>query len=317
MDGIVELSHLWIGNLKPFMSKEYLQELFTGMGFPLLDVVVITNRVLGEPLYGFLQFKTVKDAQTILYEYDNKPIPGVKPVTKFFLNVCGSVVEDRRPYFGIWMGNLRSEIKECDIEELFVEKQLNLKRFYLVKNNCGISKCYGFAEFDNQQDKQQAISVIKGYIGFGRDGMPLVIRNAAGAMQQVSSQPNITFFTLRLRNVLGRTKEQDLDDFFSKRFASYVGAKLPRSEHNTPKELAFIRFKDKSDLNAAYQMLKETPRFGNKNGLKLKIVDNTPMELQTNKLTLKSQEKGIQILIKELKKVLAEEEVEEKGSDKE
>jgi len=69
----------------------------------------------------------------------------------------------------LFVANLPFKFNDDDFGKVFSDHSLKFKSAHVVKKRNGLSKGYGFAEFENEADQQKALNEVHGKIVDGRD----------------------------------------------------------------------------------------------------------------------------------------------------
>ncbi|XP_037934249.1 polyadenylate-binding protein RBP45B-like [Teleopsis dalmanni] len=252
MDFSYEKCHLWMGELLPHMDDNYLYKLFLGLGKPLAGLRIMRNNLTNDPMHGFLQFKSVKDALDILYTHDNKPIPNEQPDVLFYLDVANESMKDTRPYFGVWVGNLLHTTKTADIKKAFTENGFPPIRVMISKDRLGMSKGYAFIQLSSEWEQKTAIFNMNNYMGLGGSA-PLLVRDAKKKNgQQYNSDDcfSIKIFFLKIRE-----SEKEINEYFESNFPSFRFISSPRFPNKKSKGYSIVKFGSEEDQLKAIKML--------------------------------------------------------------
>ncbi|XP_063700787.1 tRNA selenocysteine 1-associated protein 1 [Culicoides brevitarsis] len=169
---------LWMGSLEPYMTENFILNAFRKMGEDPISVKLMRNKYSGEAAgYCFVSFKADEAAMDAMHKLNGKPIPGTNPVVRFRLNNASNSVRaggDRE--FSVWVGDLTSDVDDYNLYRVFSAKYTSIKTAKVILDNSGFSKGYGFVKFGIEDEQQDALYKMNGYIGLG--SKPLRICNA-------------------------------------------------------------------------------------------------------------------------------------------
>jgi len=171
---------LWMGSLEPYMSENFILAAFRKMGEDPTAVKLMRNKYTGEPAgYCFVSFKADEAAMDAMHKLNGKPIPGTNPVVRFRLNnatqsTTRAVTSDRE--FSVWVGDLSSDVDDYSLYRVFSAKYTSIKTAKVILDSSGFSKGYGFVKFGLEDEQQDALYKMNGFIGLG--SKPLKICNA-------------------------------------------------------------------------------------------------------------------------------------------
>ena len=142
---------LFINNLPFDVEKEQIKEMFNKFG-KILDIRIIYNPHTQKPRgYGYIEFEEENSVDKIINYNKNFEING----RKIMVSKSISVEKLRNAVkYVLHISNLNFKVKEKDIEELIskeIDKEKDLKKIFLCKDDNGKFKGYGFIEFSNKE----------------------------------------------------------------------------------------------------------------------------------------------------------------------
>lgn len=136
---------LWMGNLEPYMTENFVINAFNKMGEQPQTVRLMRNKYTGEPAgYCFVNFLSDEQAIDCMHKLNGKPIPGTNPVVRFRLNAASSnsnklLGNDRE--FSVWVGDLSPEVDDYNLYKVFSNKYSSIKAAKIITGNSHYSKC--------------------------------------------------------------------------------------------------------------------------------------------------------------------------------
>ena len=142
---------LFINNLPFDVEKEQIKEMFNKFG-KILDIRIIYNPHTQKPRgYGYIEFEEENSVDKIINYNKNFEING----RKIMVSKSISVEKLRNAVkYVLHISNLNFKVKEKDLEELIskeIDKEKDLKKIFLCKDDNGKFKGYGFIEFNNKE----------------------------------------------------------------------------------------------------------------------------------------------------------------------
>ncbi|KAL5248938.1 hypothetical protein ACHWQZ_G017962 [Mnemiopsis leidyi] len=159
---------LWMGDLEPQMDEAYLTQLYEGLGYKVVSVRLIKDRMTGRPQgYCFLEFETEQIAQQVLMTLNLKPWPGTDKLLK--LNWASSSSRGSREEFSIYVGDLSPEVNDNTLFKFFATSLSSCKSAKVVTEQNGVSKGFGFVRFSSDEDAKKAISSFNLMSGLGKN----------------------------------------------------------------------------------------------------------------------------------------------------
>ena len=165
---------LFINNLPFDVEKEQIKNVFNNFG-NILDIRIIYNPQTQKPRgYGYVEFEDENSVDIIINSDKNFEING----RKIMVSKSISVEKLRNSVkYVLHISNLNFKVKEKDIEELIskeIDKEKDLKKIFLCKDDEGKFKGYGFIEFNNKESFDKILK-LNGKIFKGRN---LVIKES-------------------------------------------------------------------------------------------------------------------------------------------
>ncbi|KAL5711009.1 Polyadenylate-binding protein rbp47b' [Ranunculus cassubicifolius] len=188
-----EIRTLWIGDLQFWIDENYLNTCFAHTN-EVLSIKIIRNKITGQPEgYGFVEFTTHAAAERILQTYNGTLMPGTE--LPFRLNWASFGIGERRPEAGpehsIFVGDLAPDVTDYVLQETFRIQYPSVRGAKVVTDpNTGRSKGYGFVKFQDEMERNRAMSEMNGVYCSTR---PMRIsaatpKKATGGFQQPQQQ---------------------------------------------------------------------------------------------------------------------------------
>lgn len=162
------------------MTESFILAAFRKMGEDPMNVRLMRNKYSGEPAgYCFVSFKAEEAAMDAMHKLNGKPIPGTNPIVRFRLNNAtnnASKAPTTEREYSVWVGDLSSDVDDYNLYRLFSTKYTSIKTAKVILDSSGFSKGYGFVKFGLEDEQQDALYKMNGYLGLG--SKPLKICNA-------------------------------------------------------------------------------------------------------------------------------------------
>lgn len=162
------------------MTENFILAAFRKMGEDPTSVRLMRNKFSGEPAgYCFVSFKAEEAAMDAMHKLNGKPIPGTSPVVRFRLNNATnntSRVQAGEREYSVWVGDLSSEVDDYNLYRVFSTKYTSIRTAKVILDSSGFSKGYGFVKFGLEEEQQDALYKMNGYLGLGTK--PIKICNA-------------------------------------------------------------------------------------------------------------------------------------------
>ena len=202
---------LFINNLPFDVEKEQIKETFCDFG-KILDIRIIYNPHTQKPRgYGYVEFEDENSIDKIINSDKNFEING----RKITISKSISVEKLRNAVkYVIHISNLNFKVKEKDIEELiskYIDKEKDLEKIFLCKDEDGKFKGYGFIEFNNKESFDKILK-LNGKVFKGRN---LVIKESTRNITEKSENDKKFINKKRKKSKNSEEKEISEDNSFN------------------------------------------------------------------------------------------------------
>ena len=197
---------LFINNLPFDVEKEQIKLLFKDFG-KILDIRIIYNPHTQKPRgYGYVEFEEENSIDKIINSDKKFEING----RKIMVSKSISVEKLRNAVkYVLHISNLNFKVKEKDIEELiskYIDKEKDLEKIFLCKDEENKFKGYGFIEFKNKESFDKILK-LNGIVFKGRN---LVIKESTRNITEKSD--NNKQFINKKRKKSKNFEESDISD---------------------------------------------------------------------------------------------------------
>ena len=198
---------LFLNNLPFDIEKEQIKKIFNNYG-KILDIRIIYNPQTQKPRgYGYVEFEEENSIDNIINGDKNFEING----RKIMVSKSISVEKLRNAVkYVLHISNLSFKVKEKDIEELIskeIDKEKDLKKIHLCKNDEGKFKGYGFIEFNNKESFDKILK-LNGLVFKGRN---LVIKESTRNITE-KAENNKQFLNKKRKNNINND-ESDISEY--------------------------------------------------------------------------------------------------------
>ena len=145
-------SIIWMGDIEPKITEQDIINYFLFFNIRPQSVKLIKDKATNENKnYCFIYFKTIKEANSVLFKLNGKNIPGTKNV--FRLNWANI----RSPFSkSAYVGNLNPKVDDLKLFNLFKKKYPSVHHASVITEN-GIPKGYGFVLFNNEEEYKMSL----------------------------------------------------------------------------------------------------------------------------------------------------------------
>ena len=211
---------LFINNLPFDIEKEQIKEIFDDFG-KILDIRIIYNPHTQKPRgYGYVEFEEENSIDKIINCDKNFEING----RKIMVSKSISVEKLRNAVkYVLHISNLNFKVKEKDIEELIskeIDKEKDLKKIFLCKDDDGKFKGYGFIEFNNKEAFDKILK-LNGKIFKGRN---LVIKESTRNITE-KNENNKQFINKKRKKSKNDVEIDNSDDIINGNNLNYKNKK--------------------------------------------------------------------------------------------
>ena len=155
-------SIIWMGDIEPTMTEKDIMSYFNKFNIKPQNVKLIKDKKTNENKnYCFIYFKTVKEANTVLFNLNGIKIPGT-PYT-FRLNWANSRSSFNK---SAYVGNLNPKVDDLKLFNLFKKRYPTVHHASVITEN-GKSKGYGFVLFNGKEEYEKSLKEMNGTYFYG------------------------------------------------------------------------------------------------------------------------------------------------------
>ena len=247
---IVEDLPIDLDKKKTTITKDFLKNLFSKLGNIVVKNVVIMNKRKrnGTPnAYAFVEFQTRKMAERAIKELNYTKIENV-PIRLSFADPETSKIKESDAGKLLIKG-LPPGIEVSHLHDLFANFgeiiTCNIPRYY-DQNDCTYhSRCYGFVQFRNPKDAEQACRDLNGAL----------INGAEVTIELLKNETEETFTKVFIKGLPDSIrKKEDLEAFVSI-FGEIQSVSLPLDEDQNPIGYGFCNMKKHEDAVSVVEFL--------------------------------------------------------------
>ncbi|XP_022705757.1 tRNA selenocysteine 1-associated protein 1-like isoform X2 [Varroa jacobsoni] len=160
---------VWMGDVEPFMTEEFLRKQFTELGLNVVNVRIMhSNKFQDQNItYAFIELDDERTAIRTVQRYNDKPLPGDSR-RKFRLNfTCQSQIKQAQDENGLFVGELSPDVDDLALYSTFQERYPSVKWAKVIKDHSGMSKGFGFVKFNHDEEYAKALQEMNGFQGLG------------------------------------------------------------------------------------------------------------------------------------------------------
>ena len=155
-------SIIWMGDIEPKMTGQDIINCFLRFNIRPQSVKLIKDKKTNDNKnYCFICFKTVKEANSVLFKLNGKNIPGTKSVFRLNWANCRSSFNK-----SAYVGNLNPKVDDIKLFNLFKKRYPTVLHASVITEN-GVSKGYGFVLFNGKEEYEKSLKEMDGINFYG------------------------------------------------------------------------------------------------------------------------------------------------------
>ena len=155
-------STIWMGDIKPKMTEQEILNIFHEFNIKPQSIKLIKDKITNEnENFCFLSFKTIKEANAVLFKLNGKKLPGYPGVFRLNWANCRSDFN-----YSAYVGNLKPKVDDIKLYNLFKKRYPTVQHASVVTKN-GISKGYGFVLFSGKEEYERSLKEMNGIHFYG------------------------------------------------------------------------------------------------------------------------------------------------------
>ncbi|KAF3790487.1 Polyadenylate-binding protein 7 [Nymphaea thermarum] len=252
------VANLFVKNLHRSIDNVTLPRLFEKYG-NILSSKVATDQLGKSKGYGFVQFDSEDSANNAIENLNNTVIRGMQLfVGPFIKKTERNIVSPDAKYTNLYIKNLDAQVTEEVLKEKFSEFG-KITNVIIMRGDDGISKGFGFVNFDDHEDAKRALEGMNGkFVGT----QALYVARAQKKAEreeilhrQYEERRNEKVLKYQGSNVYVKNIDDAVDDgelqeYFSK-FGTITSVKLMRDDKGISKGFGFVCFSSPDEANKA------------------------------------------------------------------
>ncbi|XP_004494108.1 polyadenylate-binding protein 7 [Cicer arietinum] len=252
------IGNVFVKNLAESIDNAGLEDMFKKFGNILSSKVVMSEDGKSKG-YGFVQFETEESANTAIEKLNGSTIDDKQIFVGKFVKKSDRVMSgpDAR-YTNLYMKNLDLDITETLLREKFSSfgKIVSLA---VAKDNNGMSKGFGFVNFDNPDDAKRAMEAMNGS-QLGSKILYVARAQKKAEREQILHQQfeekrkeqvmKYKGSNIYVKNIDDNVSDEGLRDHFSA-CGTITSAKVMRDDKGISKGFGFVCFSTPEEANKA------------------------------------------------------------------
>ncbi|KAI9195321.1 hypothetical protein LWI28_013792 [Acer negundo] len=149
--------NIFVKNLDTSIDNRKLNKLFSKFGYILSCKVAVEENGKSKG-YGFVQFENEESANTAIENLDGSILEGKSLYVAHFIK---KFERTQVSFTNVYVKNLKPDVTEGWLEEKF-SKFGNITSLHISKDSNGVSRGFGFVNFENPEDAKRAVETMHG-----------------------------------------------------------------------------------------------------------------------------------------------------------
>ncbi|KAI3448122.1 hypothetical protein Pfo_004787 [Paulownia fortunei] len=250
--------NIFIKNLDKEIDHKALHETFSSFG-NILSCKVATNSSGQSMGYGFVQYASEESAQKAIKKLNGMLLNGKQVYVGPFLRKQEREMSiDKTKFTNVFVKNLSESTTEEDLQKIFGEFG-TISSTVVMRNEDGMSKCFGFVNFENVDDAARAVESLNGekidnkewYVGRAQKKsereLELKYRFEQSVKEAVDKSQGSNLYVKNLDDSIGDDK---LKELFSP-FGSITSCKVMRDPKGISRGCGFVAFSSSEEASRA------------------------------------------------------------------
>ena len=155
-------SIIWMGDIEPNMTEQELMDYFLQFNAHPQNIKLIKDKNTDENKnYCFVYFKTIKEANSVLFKLNGRKIPGTSFVFRLNWANVRSIFNK-----SAYVGNLNPKVDDLKLYNLFKKRYPSVHHASVITEN-GVSKGYGFILFNGEEEYKRSLKEMNGINFYG------------------------------------------------------------------------------------------------------------------------------------------------------
>ncbi|KAI4378696.1 hypothetical protein MLD38_016140 [Melastoma candidum] len=238
---------IYVGDLHPDVTDGVLFEAFTEFK-SLTSVRVCRDSTTGRSLcYGYVNFMSTDDASRAIETKNFTALNGKRMRISWS---CRDPDARRSGKANIFIKNLCDSVDNAGLHDMF-KKFGNILSCKVVMSDDGISKGYGFAQFDSEE---AANAAIEGLNGTEFRGKKIFVTKFVKKTDRILPSPDAKFTNLYVKNLDPEVKEEALQEKFSE-FGKITSLVIAKNDDGTSRGFGFVNFENPENAKQATETM--------------------------------------------------------------
>ncbi|XP_019424735.1 PREDICTED: polyadenylate-binding protein 7-like isoform X2 [Lupinus angustifolius] len=251
-------ANVFVKNLAESIDNAGLEDLFKRFGNILSSKVVMSENGKSKG-YGFVQFESEESANAAIEKLNGSTVGDKQIYVDRFVKKSDCVLPGSEArYTNLYMKNLDLDITEAVLQEKFSSfgKIVSLA---IAKDNKGVSKGFGFVNYDNADDAKRTLEAMNG-TQFGSKIIYVARAQKKSERQQILTnqfeekrKEKIIKYegsNIYVKNIDDNVSDEELRDQFSS-CGTITSAKIMRNSKGISKGFGFVCFSTPEEANIA------------------------------------------------------------------
>ncbi|KAH1078540.1 hypothetical protein AAZX31_19G173800 [Glycine max] len=252
------IGNLFVKNLPESIDNAGLQDIFKKYG-NILSSKVVTSEDGKSKGYGFVQFESEESSKVAIEKLNGYTVADKELYVGKFVKKSDRILPgpDAR-YTNLYMKNLDLDVSEATLQEKFSSFG-KIVSLVIAKDNNGMSKGFGFVNYDNPDDAKKAMEAMNGS-QLGSKILYVARAQKKAEREQIlhhqfeeKQKEQILKYkgsNIYVKNIDDHVSDEELRDHFSA-CGTITSAKIMRDDKGISKGFGFVCFSTPEEANKA------------------------------------------------------------------
>ncbi|KAL4560443.1 hypothetical protein LXL04_032594 [Taraxacum kok-saghyz] len=256
------IGNVFVKNLNDSIDNVQLQELFKAFG-NILSCKVVTHEDGKSKGYGFVQFDSLESANSAIEKLNGTNVGGkLIYVGKFMKKSDRILPSPDAKYTNLYIKNLDMDISEEILDQTF-SKFGKIVSLVISRDNNGVSRGFGFVNFENPDDARKAVEDLNG-LNLGSKALYVARAQKKAEREQIlrrqfedMRKEQIAKYqgsNVYVKNIDDDVTESELQEHFSQ-CGTITSAKLMCDDKGLSKGFGFVCFSTPDEATKAVSTL--------------------------------------------------------------
>ncbi|KAK6936139.1 RNA recognition motif domain [Dillenia turbinata] len=245
------IGNVFVKNLDDSIDDKKLHMIFANCGLVLSCKVAVSEDGRSKH-YGYVQFDSETSAQNAIQKLNGYKVYGkALYVTSFVPKGQRMLTDDEAKYTNLYVKNFEKHVTEEKLSEMF-SKFGKITSLLISKDSDGVSKGFGFVNFENPDSAKQAKESMNG-VQLGSKIL-YVSRAQSKSERQQEQTKRTKGVNVYVKNIGDSVNDDQFRMYFSQ-CGRVISAKIMRDTRGISKGFGFVSFSSTPEANKAITLL--------------------------------------------------------------